>query len=507
MVETELKFQVPAGARAAVERRFATRTAQTLELRAKYFDTPDRRLARAGLALRLRKEGTHWVQALKGRGPSALQRLEHEVAVDATGGEPAIDIARHAGTAPGALLAGALAGGAAPVQMVFETRVQRTHRLVRSQGMVVEIALDVGAIVAGVKRAPIWELEFELKRGSVDALLALAARWVRRHGLWLDVRSKAERGVRLAQGVDAGPPVSASDVALAPGSSPDAALRAIVAACLAQVLPNAAEVAGGAGGAEHLHQLRVGLRRLRCALRVFGDFSAATDPAWSPALAALFVRLGSARNRDALAESVLPALRLAGAPLADLPLSAAPASDDPGEALRSAACNTLLLALIGFSQAAVPAPAGRADAASPSLPSLVRPRLRHMRHQLKADAHAFDTLDEALRHRARKRLKRLRYSVEFFASLFSAKGLKQWLARARPAQDVLGRLNDLAVAIEAFQALLAQDGRAAFAVDWLSARRAEAVAPAGDALAGLVSAPLTLRKEGRASARSPRKPR
>ena len=47
MVETELKFQVPAAARTAVERQLSTNTARTLELQARYFDTPDRRLAQA----------------------------------------------------------------------------------------------------------------------------------------------------------------------------------------------------------------------------------------------------------------------------------------------------------------------------------------------------------------------------------------------------------------------------------------------------------------------------
>ena len=98
MMETELKFQVPMESRKAVKRALATKTARTVELRARYFDTPDRRLARAGLALRLRKEGRQWVQALKGPGPNALHRMEHEVHVDVSTGEPEIDIARHSGT-------------------------------------------------------------------------------------------------------------------------------------------------------------------------------------------------------------------------------------------------------------------------------------------------------------------------------------------------------------------------------------------------------------------------
>ncbi len=510
MVETELKFQVPAGSRSAVKRQMVTKTARTLELRASYFDTPDRRLARAGLALRLRKEGRQWVQALKAPGSNALHRIEHEVPVDAANGDPELDITRHAGTPAAEALAIALGDsgdwgeGTGPLQIVFETRVLRTLRLVRSDAAVVELALDVGEVIAGPRRLPIWELEFELKRGVVEGLLAQAARWVGRHGLWLDVRSKAERGFRLAQGLPAGPAVVARPVPISPETSADAALRNIVGACLEQVLPNAADVAGGVAGPEHLHQLRVGLRRLRSTLHAFGDLSAAADPAWMPALADLFARLGSARDRDALAESVLPQLRKAGAPLAELP---APAErGDPGEALRSESCNLLLLELIGFSQVPDAGSPGTAELPQPRLASIVKPRLRHMRRQLKEDAAAFDSLDDAHRHRARKRLKRLRYCVEFFAPLFSARSVKRWLTRAKPAQDVLGRFNDMAVAEAAFRALVAQDGRAGFAVDWLAARRAELVPQAKSALLELARTSMVLREGVAARARGNPKP-
>ncbi|MDP3085716.1 MAG: CYTH and CHAD domain-containing protein [Rubrivivax sp.] len=532
MVETELKFQVPPETRAAARRALATTRARSVSLRAKYFDTPDRRLAAAGLALRLRKEGRQWVQTLKGPGASALQRIEHEIPLGQARGEPQLDVARHAGTPAGEALAAALGDSAGSLQLVFETKVRRTHRLVRSAGALVEVAFDCGEIIAGragveSQRAPLCEIEFELVRGPVEGLLALAARWVERHRLWLDVRSKAERGERLARGVEAGPAVQASQPPLEPHMSADAALRHIIGTCLAQVLPNAADVAAGVGGAEHLHQLRIGLRRLRCALRVFGDASPAADAGWAPALAALFARLGAARDRDAIAESVLPELRRAGAPLAELPADGS--GDDPGDALRGVACTRLLLELIGFSHPATEPDAGlsrrraapsrlkpqgprrgpcramgAANAVSvgapstgppqPDIVSLVKPRLRRMRRQLEADAAAFMTLDDTARHRTRRRLKRLRYSLEFVAALFPAGAVKRCLARVRPAQEVLGRYNDLAVAEQAFRMQTAQDPRAWFAVGWLSARRAQLVPQATRALVRLARTPDVWRK-------------
>ena len=54
MTEIELKFQVPQQRRAAVARAVATPASSRVAMRAQYFDTAERSLARAGLALRVR---------------------------------------------------------------------------------------------------------------------------------------------------------------------------------------------------------------------------------------------------------------------------------------------------------------------------------------------------------------------------------------------------------------------------------------------------------------------
>ena len=488
MAEIELKFQVPAAQHAAVQRALATSTAQTSRLRAQYFDTPDRRLAAAGLALRLRQEGRRWVQTLKGRGDGHLQRLEHEVPLVGQRGLPLIDISRHAGTPAGEALAAALGKKASDLQPVFETDVRRTRRVLRSAGASVEVALDVGEIRAGDARLPLCELEFELKSGLLVGLLALAARWVERHALWLDVRSKAERADRLARGVETDPPVQARSPVLTADMHVDAALRSIVGACLAQVLPNAAELAAGVGGPEHLHQARVGLRRLRSALRVFGDWSRAVDAAWQPALAELFTRLGTARDRDVLSASLLPELRAAGAPFTDLPPDTS--SDAADDALRAPQCGKLVLELIAFTHGAAPPASDAGQEQKAAVSTLARPCIERLHRQLKRDAGVFLTLDDTMRHRTRKRLKRLRYCAEFVASLYPAKAVKRYLARLRPAQDALGQYNDLTVAEAAFRGQLEHDARAWFALGWLAARRTQLLQDSARALERLSKAPI-----------------
>ena len=79
--EIELKFLVPQPSRVSVAAELArgSRSLDRTSLAASYFDTDDRRLARAGMAWRLRREGRRWIQTLKAGTANALERFEHEV--------------------------------------------------------------------------------------------------------------------------------------------------------------------------------------------------------------------------------------------------------------------------------------------------------------------------------------------------------------------------------------------------------------------------------------------
>jgi inorganic triphosphatase YgiF len=472
-VEIELKFQVPPAARERVRRAVATASAAVTRLQAIYADTADHRLAGAAMALRLRKEGRAWVQTLKGRGDGLMQRLEDEHRLPAQRGEPALDPARHAGSAAGAQLLALLADGAGLLP-VYRTDVRRTHRRVRSGGALIEIAFDEGHISAGQQRLAVCELEFELLSGPPQALIALAARWVARHGLWLDVRTKSERGHRLARGLATVPAVRASAVPLDKSATPGAAFGAIVRAALAQILPNAAELASGSGQADHLHQLRVGLRRLRSALRLFAAWSpdAEATQALEQSLRAPFNRLGAARDQDALAASLLPALAAAGGP----PLPALPAAgEDPARVLHEPAftlalLQTLQMATVSAQPTAPLDPAHPAEPA-PKLRPAARQALQRSWRKAMAGAGVFASAEVEDQHRTRKRLKRLRYGAEFVVALFPGKATARTLAALRQALDALGVYNDALVAEQRFAAQVETDPRAWFALGWLASQR------------------------------------
>ncbi len=459
MFEIELKFQIPPAQQAAVLKAATTASAATTRLQARYFDTPDRRLASAQVALRMRQENGLWVQTLKSRGDNGIRRLEHEVRLPGEANAQ-LDITRHAGTEAGAMLDAALGDNPGTLQEIFATDVTRTHRLIRSGGAVIELAFDVGELCAGRTTEPLCELEFELKSGPLAALFALAERWALRHGLWLDVRSKAERGELLARAASAKPPTRAVSPRLTREMPADTALRSMVATCLEQVLPNLSALAAEVGTAGHLHQARVGLRRLRTALKLWGT----PEPRRDAALAALFTGLGGARDQDALRATLLPELLAAGAPMATL--AAAPPSTNVGKIVRGPAHLPALLQMLAFALGAA-----TDDQEAPSMKKLAATVLAAERRKLRKAARRFKQMEDTERHQLRKRLKRLRYGIELTSALFKAKDVRRELAALRPAQDALGRYHDLCMALALFSAQTDSDPRAWFAVGWLTAGR------------------------------------
>lgn len=478
MHEIELKFQVQPAARDGVAKAVVGRArsvaARRERLQAAYFDTADGTLAAAGIALRLRREGARWVQTLKTSTPQAMHRLEHEVVVERAGrSQPPLDVKRHAGTPAYERLLAVL-GDPAAVAWVerFRTDVRRTRRRVRQRGATVELAFDEGTISAGDRRQPVCELELELVSGSPLALVDLARRWVSRHRLWLDVRSKAERGERLARAIDAGVPRKAGPLALDAQMDAADALRTVLANTLDQVLGNAAEIAGARFDAEHVHQLRVGLRRTRSALRFFEPFAlAGVDATWREQLADVFRRLGSTRDRDVLEATVVPALREAGAPWAELPPQLLGVADDPVAVVRDPAATLLWLELLGFASA----DRGGPPAGQP-LASELASHLAALHRRVRKDAKRFDALDDEARHALRKRAKRLRYAVEFCAGLYRRKAVDRYLRALRPLQDALGELGDLQLAQRLYAQAAAGEPRAWFAVGWITRARHDALA-------------------------------
>ena len=485
MQEIELKLQVPAEQADAIDAAVAgSSRARRVRLVATYWDTPERDLAAARIGLRVRREGRQWVQTLKAASSDGITRFEHSVPLSA-GGAPVADPTLHAGTRVGDRLLALLAERPdATLVPQYTTEVLRRRREMQVPGGRIELAFDRGTIAAGDAIVPVRELEIELVSGAPLAVIETARRWTAKYGLWLDSTSKSHRGVLLARGDLESPPTGAVSASLSHELSGDAAVREMVRACLQQVLANASDLAGGFGGVEHVHQLRVGIRRLRTALRVFGDLSPRANPEWDPRLAAVSLELGASRDRDVLTTTWLPQIVTAGGPDIALAQLTAAADADASDVARSTAFSLLMLELLRFTHE--PAEARQAD--DLPLGEIVALRLQRLRRSVVGGSKRFAAAEEEQQHTVRKRLKRLRYSAELTTDLFTRKDVRRFLSTLQPAQDALGEINDLSVARSMFRAQTQTDPQAWFAVGWLSAKREEAVQHSARALHSVAKA-------------------
>lgn len=199
--EIELKLLVAPSAVSALQRLPALQSAphETFPLLNRYFDTPDRQLSQAGVALRLRFQKGQWLQTLKGRSASGSgglhQRSEWEMPVS----DEALEWQR--------LPAEALPAGLQidTVVPLFETNFKRHAWQVALGDSVIEVVLDEGHVSAGERETPLCEVELELKSGSPEALFDLAETLAATVPLMPSDISKAERGFALLQGESAVP--------------------------------------------------------------------------------------------------------------------------------------------------------------------------------------------------------------------------------------------------------------------------------------------------------------
>jgi inorganic triphosphatase YgiF len=632
MSEQELKLHVPMASRAGIERELKQAGAERLPLHAMYFDTPDRELARARIAIRLRREGRNWVQTLKTPGANAITRVE----MNHPRPGPILDLSVYAGTE----VHEALAGLKGQLGLRYETDVIRLIRKTRTRQGTVEIAYDLGVLRAGGLELPISEVEFELLSGRPAAIFATARGWLPRYGLVLDPRSKSERGdalAHLARTLDQADvpeaarkaaiaqfwgPRSAKPIRLPPDMTPPQGLATVAAECLDQIARNAAMLAEvdtldiyGAGNPEHVHQLRVGIRRLRSAWRLFRGWAQLPPDEMEHALREHFAAFGANRDQDVLQESIIPALVKAGMPTFPIPaddtppvaaqetaagkafqgwlvdmlewtLDVRPVNEAPpieadgtahGAALAAAARSRPASSIAvsngrdngqlsadtggralarsrarlpeggngahgdidnaaghprgnGHAQADTPAEDAHADAhivAQPAdgsfraasggagrqaggtaamhmtetihptiiplhpprqprdLRALLARRLKKWHARVLEEGRHFAELDIPSRHALRKRAKRLRYGLSFAESLLPAQKMKDYRRRLAAVQDVLGEINDLAVAHDLYREWSSRHPQAWFALGWISARQEKLVSEAQHAFAKL----------------------
>ena len=471
MLERELKLLAPSGASlGGLDDAVAGAELGQPEPRAivdTYYDTDDVRLARWGCTLRYR-DGEGWTVKLPNTGSGAMLARQ-EIVVDGPPDAP---------PAEATALVRSMTRGA-PLDVVARFDTARTAHTWRDGdgGLVAELVDDRVTVEAGRQRSEWRELEIELGPDTSDKV---AKRLLKRLRTSMADGGEAEgNGAGTTNGSDpAGAPITLesdprpklvralgaaaeapADVA-APPVPDDPTGREVIRAAIARSVAHLIRhlpVARIGVDIEGVHQARVATRRLRSDLRTFGPL---LDPAWAGALSGelkwLADELGKVRDADVL-------------------LARLQATIDADPDLAGAATNRVLTSLRGqrrrdnarlldhldseradrlldhlVDAAADPRTAPQADdPAADRLGPLVAKRWRRLDKAIAAldDPPVIDDL-----HQVRILAKRVRYAADAATPVFGAEA--KALAKATAGlQDVLGELNDAAVAEEWLAAL------------------------------------------------------
>ena len=400
-----------------------------------YFDTPRRKLQKAGFMLRVRQSGDSMVQTVKSahNGAGLFERDEWEVPVRAM--EP--DLKAACRTPLADVLTSKLQHQIEPLAAI---EIDRTTWALGDDDGRIEVTFDEGEVSAGRARQPIHELELELKGGSRKALFTLCEQLGARVPLRLSVFSKADRALAVAdRSVDqikkAGRIDLAEDMSVADG------FAAIILSCLQHFRWNEAIVARERTP-EALHQLRVAMRRLRSAFDLFRPVVRKSrqfrllskDLRWASR------RLGEARNLDVFL------MLLERRSMADeqVKRQREESYDRVVAMLGSPRFLRMMLNLVRWLFI------GKWRDRSTSQLPLGRFAARRLEKDWArlADERSLSRMREKQWHRFRLRTKKFRYALEFLRSINpgAKHEAKPFHAALEALQDELGQLNDMAIA-------------------------------------------------------------
>lgn len=418
-----------------------------------YFDTPSLALRNAKAALRLRQEGRERIQTLKlSRGGTGLQRrLEFNAPNRKAMPDLSLIDDEVARENLGAWM------GEETFVPVFSTEIRRTIWMLDLDGAVVELVLDVGRIRSGDRETPILEVEFELKGGDPLPLLTFARDLADRYALHVEEHSKAARGYALF--LQDGPrPRKAAKLTLDPAAPAWETLGMVVEEGSAQLFANEAAVRAG-GDSEGVHQARVAVRRTRAALSAFrAIIPEEVRKPLNKQLRRHQIALGPARDWDVFIEDVLVPLagdnanrkltRFLARAEAARKLAYARAHRE----MRAARYGRLQLDLVRFPY--LPMPEEGRVSTRVLASELLDERLETVRT---AAAGNPSGLEELALHAFRIDVKKLRYGLDFFRSIYEKDDVSPWRSVSKALQDCLGGLNDAAVQAAMLDAMDAPD--------------------------------------------------
>ena len=423
-----------------------------------YFDTDQRTLQKSGLILRVRRIRKRYIQTIKAtRNSDPIERDEWENEIAA--GTP--DLTYASGTLLEPVVSKKFQKQLAPV---FETRISRTLYSFADESSEVALTIDRGTVETATHSMPICEIELELKRGSMAKVFELAREIAKSIPARVSLETKSEQGYHFVDG-EMHAALKADSIKLPARATAIAAFRAISVSCLRQILGNEAAVIKR--DPDGVHQMRVGLRRLRSAMSLFGELlTDAESKAIKGELKWASGQLTPARELDVLHERVLdPTKRrrrhLDGFPslsqeLVEKRAAALTHARDMIESERFRAIGLNVLAWLEVGQWNSPSDDLRCVRGQLPIEIFASEELERRWHKI-IKKKKLDRLDAKPRHRLRIQAKKVRYASEFFGELFTekqqVKRRKKMLATLERLQDALGDLNDIAVHQEIMSAM------------------------------------------------------
>lgn len=333
---------------------------------------------------------------------------------------------------------------------VFKTLVHRTVVPIHAHKAEIELAVDRGKIVSGRRDIPLAEVELELKNGPRTELFDLARIIERRTHAELYLPSKSDRGYDLALRKTELARF-AEPISFAQSMETIEAFRIIVHSTMRHFADNADAVRSG--DAEGIHQMRMGLRRARAAISVFGAvLPKAETQRIKTNLKWLTNELASAREIDVFVhKKVDPTTRNAitkrgaRAVKAEFVSKCRQAFAKARAAVDSSRYRLLLIDVLEWLETGT---TSRPADARQSIEKFAKEVLGNRLKKIRKDGKQPDRLSAGERHKLRIKTKKLRYALEFFDSLFPGKRDQKELARLsgklKALQSALGSLNDFA---------------------------------------------------------------
>ena len=421
----------------------------TRQIYSVYYDTAGLDLWRAGITLRLRRAGEHWVQTVTYGGHAAggwheRNQTEHAITTQF----PDFSLLEGSEIAK-AFVSLELRAQLKPLVVAEFTRVHCV--LSPAAGVSVDARIDSGQLKSGDATAPLCELELGVKSGPAWRVFQVAIQLLKTVPLLVEDRAKAARGIALHR-LSPSKPRKAPSSPLAAGMICNDAFKALILMCIAHYAANQRGMLKGADP-EYLHQMRVALRRLRSVFSTFAPLFPAT--VLEPPVAEtrrLGRALGEARDWDVFIAETLPpvaahypnhggltALAQAAARerRAATGMARRAVTSAPGQGLLLSlgawvSAETWLEALDESQQHALQQPAF--DFARTVLDAALKRVRRRGRN--------FENLAPAALHRLRIAAKKLRYAAEFFAPMFDQDAARDYRAVLTRLQDTLGSYND-----------------------------------------------------------------